>query len=757
MLAKCVDEFIAVSRKIYEGEGADQRKVPARLEQIIEQLFTRCFAEGGGGVEQAVGIAIDARRLDKLREGLLSAPNLLSALQDTYELAHRSIKNKAFRVQVVRLLYLVLSQKCGSDDHFTLAQCQFFLREPSDTAALLKELLRGGAPRQVLGAFQIAVDLLENENQTFLSEVRKAVVAEEGDSEEYKARVERVQQLLSGERVHALQQKFLAERSRTDKLMLSEHLVKGVDAKQSVQHSAVVWAAATMCAGTADEHFFSEHFEWVAKASNWAKFQATASIGVIHFANPQFEAVLRDYLPGGAKGSSPYTNGGAFYALGLAHANRYDDAVAEQLLLQIPNQGQKEPPLHGLALGLGLVALATAKQHIYEELKNLLYTDIASVGEAAAWGMGLVMAGSGDPTAIEEMLTYASETQHDKIIRALGLGLALVMYGREEDADALVDQLYASQDALLRFGAMYVLGLAYAGSANNRALRRLLHVTVSDVDSDVRRAAVTNIGFLLFKTPEKLPRMIAHLTESYNPYVRQGTAMALGIACAGTGNKEALTLLARLRTDFEDIVRQGAFVASALVAMQTNKTVEGFGWEEIEKHLALKHESLLTRMGVLSAAGILNAGGRNATVRLAARSGHNRMAAIVGMALFAQFWYWFPLQHCLSLALTPATLIPLDAQLRAPKDFEFLSNAKPSEFNYPKPIVKEEDKPKELGPAAVLSAANRAHVRKKEKEAKEGGEPGSATPSVAGDEAASQADKESQKPSEAEGGEGAQE
>ena len=137
-------------------------------------------------------------------------------------------------------------------------------------------------------------------------------------------------------------------------------------------------------------------------------------------------------------------------------------------------------------------------------------------------------------------------------------------------------------------------------------------------------------------------------------------------------------------------------------------------------------------MGVIAACGIMNAGGRNCTVRLAARSGHNRMAAIVGMGLFAQFWYWFPLQHCLSLALTPASLIALDSELRAPTGFEFVSKAKPSEYGYPKPLELESDKPKELGPAAVLSAANRAKVRKKEKEAKEG--EGSQTPSVMGSE-----------------------
>lgn len=56
-----------------------------------------------------------------------------------------------------------------------------------------------------------------------------------------------------------------------------------------------------------------------------------------------------------------------------------------------------------------------------------------------------------------------------------------------------------------------MIGMAYAGSNNNKVIRKLLHVTVSDVDSNVRRAAITNVGFLLFKNPEKLPRMIAHL------------------------------------------------------------------------------------------------------------------------------------------------------------------------------------------------------------------------------------------------------
>ena len=77
--------------------------------------------------------------------------------------------------------------------------------------------------------------------------------------------------------------------------------------------------------------------------------------------------------------------------------------------------------------------------------------------------------------------------------------------------------------------------MAYAATADNAAIRRLLHVAVSDVSDDVRRAAVTCLGFLLCSSPEQCPPMVQLLAESFNPHVRYGATMALGIACAGTG------------------------------------------------------------------------------------------------------------------------------------------------------------------------------------------------------------------------------
>jgi hypothetical protein len=43
------------------------------------------------------------------------------------------------------------------------------------------------------------------------------------------------------------------------------------------------------------------------------------------------------------------------------------------------------------------------------------------------------------------------------------------------------------------------------------------------------------------RNPEQCPSVVSLLAESYNPHVRYGAAMALGIACAGTGLKVSVT------------------------------------------------------------------------------------------------------------------------------------------------------------------------------------------------------------------------
>lgn len=298
------------------------------------------------------------------------------------------------------------------------------------------------------------------------------------------------------------------------------------------------------------------------------------------------------------------------------------------------------------------------------------------------------------------------------------MAVALQMYGKEEQADTLIEQMTRSKDSIVRYGAMYAIGAAYAGTQNNGAVEKLLHFAVSDVNDDVKRAALTNLGFLLLRKPQIVPNTVKHLAESYNPHLRYGAAMAVGIGCAGTGLHEALKLLAPLTNDQIDFVRQGALIALAMVFIQVTEAQEpkiATIKKLYNKMIEDKHEDILSRMGAILSQGILNAAGRNATISLITRDGNLRQNAIVGMMMFMQHWYWYPMLNFLNLTLTPTALIGLNKDLKVPKGFKPVSNAKPSLYKYPEMVKVEKDKKKDMVQTAELSTTTKAKARKARK------------------------------------------
>jgi hypothetical protein len=53
------------------------------------------------------------------------------------------------------------------------------------------------------------------------------------------------------------------------------------------------------------------------------------------------------------------------------------------------------------------------------------------------------------PQCIGEMLQFAHDTKHEKIVRGIAMGVALSMLGKEEEADALAEQARASGGPLI--------------------------------------------------------------------------------------------------------------------------------------------------------------------------------------------------------------------------------------------------------------------------------------------------------------------
>ena len=636
---------------------------------------------------------------------------------------------------------------------------------------ILRKLIEKGDARSLAVAYQISFDLYDNSTQEFLRKVREELAdvlpeeeakdqeadkmddetaeekAEEQlqselqesagasiskpkdnqvEDEEQQEAIKSCRDILDGLKSIHLNIEFLNKSNRVDLTILNK-IKDSLEARNSIYHTATTLATGFMHAKTANDNFFRDNLEWLGKAVNWSKFTATAALGVIHQGNiNHVDRLLSPYLPKSTTGApmqgSAYSQGGSLYAYGLVCANHKGKAV--DFIRTKFKENQDEIVQHGGALGLGVAGMALGDQSLYDDLKQVLYSDSAINGEAVGLSMGLVMLGSANVGALSDMVQYAHDTQHDKIVRGLAMGMAMIMYGRQEGADEVVQGLLNDPDPTLRYGGILTIAMAYVGTGSNKAVRKLLHVAVSDVSDDVRRIAVLSLGFILFRKHTSVPRMVELLAESYNPHVRYGAAMALGISCAGTGLEEAIDLLEPMLKDPTDFVRQGALISLAMILVQQNDALNpkvSAIRKNMIKIIGDRHEDAMCKFGCAMALGIIDAGGRNCTISLQTQTGNLHMPGIVGMAVFTQYWYWFPLAHFLSLSFTPTAVIAIDQKLEAPV-FKFHSNTKPSLFDYPP----EETAKVETGPekikTAVLSTTAQAKRRQAKKQKQDKGD-----------------------------------
>ncbi|KAE8445710.1 hypothetical protein EG329_012889 [Mollisiaceae sp. DMI_Dod_QoI] len=704
------------------------RATQSALNQVIERLFESCLREGR--YRQVVGIAVEARNLEVLRRVIKRAssdsrskqtegvPGPSEELMEyVLGICMDVVQERALRSEILRLI-LDLLNEIPTPDYFSIAKCAVYLDQDEQASEMLQKLTSKGDITSTATAYQIAFDLYDNGTQEFLAKVIKSLPTDaEGTEQADDSTVSRIRKILNGSETIRLNLEFLYRNNHTDLSILNK-VRDSLEGRNSIFHTAVTFCNAFMNQGTTNDKFFRDNLEWLGKAVNWSKFSATAALGVIHRGNlSQCRKLLEPYLPRRTSlGGSIFSQGGALYAYGLIYANHGADAL--DYLKEQFNEATEEVIQHGGALGLGIAGMATGSEEIYDNLKNVLYTDSALNGEAVGLAMGLIMLGTGNIKALEDMIAYAHDTQHEKIVRGLAVGMALIMYGRQEGADELIEGLLNDPDPTLRYGGIMTVALAYCGTGSNKAVRKLLHVAVSDVNDDVRRIAVMSLGFILFRKPGSVPRMVELLSESYNPHVRYGAAMALGISCAGTGLDEAIDLLEPMIKDPTDFVRQGALISLAMIMVQQNEVMNpkvAAIRKTLKKIVGDRHEDAMTKFGCALALGIIDAGGRNCTIGLQTQTGNLNMAGIVGMAVFTQYWYWFPFTHFLSLSFTPTSMIGLDHDLDIPS-FKFHSATRPSLFDYPPEQEVKTDEAPTLIATAVLSTTAQAKRRAQKKE-----------------------------------------
>lgn len=457
IIAKCIDFYVQQRVEMVERPN-EAKPIDPRLEAIVNKMIQRCLDDGQ--YRQALGLALETRRMDVFESSIMKSDDVAGMLSYAFQVAMSLIQNRAFRNEVLRSL-ISLYRGLAIPDFVNMVQCLIFLEDPLSVAEILDKLIKDG-DTHVLMAYQIGFDLYESATQQFLGQVLQALkttapipsalpsnfkpqglnlstIKEEETSsttakpeeeaaveeqplvektssdrtveslneneKQHQQDIEKLVTILSGEISIDFNLQFLVRSNHAD-LQILRATKEAV--RVSICHTATIIANAFMHSGTTSDQFLRDNFDWLARATNWAKLTATASLGVIHRGHENESlALMQSYLPKETGPCSGYSEGGGLYALGLIHANH--GANITDYLLQQLKYAKNENVRHGGCLGLGLASMGTHRQDVYEQLKFNLYQDDAVTGEAAGIAMGMVMLGSKNASAIEDMVAVSRD------------------------------------------------------------------------------------------------------------------------------------------------------------------------------------------------------------------------------------------------------------------------------------------------------------------------------------------------------------
>ncbi|GMI29288.1 hypothetical protein TeGR_g9735 [Tetraparma gracilis] len=170
-----------------EADPAADADMQTRVAAVVDEMFLRCYADGLH--EHALGIALEARSLPKVREVLASPPDARARarlLHAALPLLQALVPARGFRLQVAALVADALAgleeTHGGLVQPPALLKARHLLGRACDVAtAIVKDLSRGEPGH--LQALQAAFDLVDTGDQKFVLDVTAAVNAKAGPAD----------------------------------------------------------------------------------------------------------------------------------------------------------------------------------------------------------------------------------------------------------------------------------------------------------------------------------------------------------------------------------------------------------------------------------------------------------------------------------------------------------------------------------------------------------------------------------------------
>lgn len=265
------------SAKKRQSMTAEEVGLPMdQLQALVHRLLESCCASGK--FDHALGIALEARETEKVRDVLTASKFDSALLKYALSSCGKVVQSKAFRQEALAVIAECLQKQFEgkhSSSAYDLILVYQLLGKALPVAKVLTTLIQGTEEESLL-ALQLCFDLMDSGDQAFVNSVAEGMKeAEKADEEkeELKARWERTGKVLTGGFPSELALSFLHKHSNADRLIM-ETLKKSLEergsgGRSSVLHNAAVMTHSYLYAGTTNDSFLRDYLDWMKKASNW--------------------------------------------------------------------------------------------------------------------------------------------------------------------------------------------------------------------------------------------------------------------------------------------------------------------------------------------------------------------------------------------------------------------------------------------------------------------------------------------------------
>ncbi|GAA98981.1 uncharacterized protein L969DRAFT_89035 [Mixia osmundae IAM 14324] len=321
---------------------------------------------------------------------------------------------------------------------------------------------------------------------------------------------------------------------------------------------------------------------WIYKNKDHGMLSAAASLGMSLLWDPDMGLSQIDKY---TYSSEEYIKAGALLANGLIHSGIRTEMDAALALLS-EHIESSSPTLRIMAtMGIGIAYAGSQREDILELLlpaiaDTSLSMEIASV---TALALGFVFVGTcnGDITGtiLQTMMEREDKELSDKWARFMGLGLALLNLGRQDDADATLETLKAIEVPLGKQAQVLVDMCAFAGTGNVLKIQDMLTACTPHVEEDSDSAIHQGFAVLaiaLIATGEDVGaemclRQFSHLMHYGDAAIRRAVPLALGLISASNPSLSIMDTLSKYSHDNDQEVALNAIFAMGLIGAGTNQ------------------------------------------------------------------------------------------------------------------------------------------------------------------------------------------